>query len=49
MSRLLAVAHQTSESPEFVEAVVGTVQGEDEIWLLEDSPLGHQLYVWEKQ
>jgi hypothetical protein len=28
----------------FVDAVVTTVQGEDIIWLLEDSPLGRRLY-----
>lgn len=30
----------------FVEAVLRTVAGEDQIRLLEDSPLGHQLHVW---
>jgi len=29
----------------FVEAVVGPIQGEDEIWLLEDSPYGRRLYT----
>jgi hypothetical protein len=30
----------------FVEAVVRTVQGEDEIWLIEESPTGRRLYTW---
>lgn len=32
----------------FVEAVVGPIQGEDEIWLLEDSPYGRRLYTLSK-
>lgn len=32
----------------FVEAVARTV-GEQEIWLLEESPFGHRLYVWARQ
>jgi len=31
----------------FAEAVVHSVEGEDEIWLLEDGP-GRRLYVWER-
>ncbi len=31
----------------FVEAVVRIVNGEDVIWLLEDSPLGRVLHTWE--
>ncbi len=30
----------------FVEAVVDTVEGEDEIWLIETSPLGQRLFKW---
>lgn len=30
----------------FAEAAVRTVGGEDEIWLIEESPLGRYLYVW---
>ena len=33
----------------FVEAVVQTIQGEDEIWLIENTPAGERLFVWEKQ
>lgn len=33
----------------FVEAVVRTVQGEDEIWLLEQGPSGRRLYRWMRQ
>ena len=32
----------------FVETVVRVVQGEDEIWLLEDTGTARRLYVWEK-
>lgn len=31
----------------FVEAVIRIVNGEDVIWLLEDSPLGKVLHTWE--
>ena len=31
----------------FVEAVIRIVNGEDVIWLLEDSPLGKLLHTWE--
>ncbi len=31
----------------FVEAVVRIVNGEDVIWLLEESPLGRILHTWE--
>ena len=31
----------------FAEAVVRTVKGEDEVWLLESGP-ENRLYVWEK-
>lgn len=30
----------------FVEAVVDTIQGEDEIWLIESSPHGQRLFKW---
>jgi len=30
----------------FVEAVVDTVQGEDEIWLIETAPSGQRLFKW---
>jgi len=30
-----------------VEAVIRIVNGEDVIWLLEDSPLGKVLHTWE--
>lgn len=30
----------------FVEAVIRTVNGEDVIWLPEDSPLGRVLHTW---
>lgn len=33
----------------FVEAVIRIVNGEDVIWLLEDSPLGRVLHTWEYQ
>lgn len=33
----------------FVEAVVKTVLGEEEIWLLETTHRGPQLFVWERQ
>ena len=33
----------------FVEAVVRTVEGEDEIWLVEQGPLGRRLYRWMRQ
>jgi len=32
----------------FAEAIVRTVQGEDEIWLLEDTGSSRRLYVWER-
>jgi hypothetical protein len=32
----------------FAEAIVRTVQGEDEIWLLEDTGVNRRLYVWER-
>jgi hypothetical protein len=32
----------------FAEAVVRTVKGEDEIWLLEESEHGRSLFVWER-
>jgi hypothetical protein len=32
----------------FAEAIVRTVQGEDEIWLLEDTGTNRRLYVWER-
>ncbi len=32
----------------FVEAIVRTVQGEDEIWLLEEANQNRSLYVWER-
>lgn len=32
----------------FAEAVVRTVKGEDEVWLLESGP-ENRLYVWEKK
>jgi hypothetical protein len=33
----------------FVEGVVRTVEGEDEIWLLEQGPAGRRLYRWMRQ
>ena len=33
----------------FAEAIVRTVQGEDEIWLLEDTGANGRLYVWERR
>ena len=33
----------------FVKAVIRTVEGEEEVWFLEDSPLGRKLHVFEKQ
>jgi hypothetical protein len=33
----------------FVEAVIRIVNGEDVIWLLEDSPLGKVLHTWEHE
>lgn len=30
----------------FVEALIRNVTGEDEIWLIEESPLGRRLHVW---
>lgn len=33
----------------FVEAVVETVRGEEEIWLLENSPAGHHVFVWKRE
>ena len=33
----------------FVEAVVRTVDGEDEIWLIEESPEGRRLYKWSRR
>ncbi len=45
MSRLLAVAHQTSESPEFVEAVVNAAVGgpevRDVVLLIPATPVRH--------
>ena len=45
MSRLLAVAHQTSESPEFVEAVVGAAvagpEVRDVVLLIPATPVRH--------
>ncbi len=32
----------------FVEAVVRTIQGEDEIWLVEEAGRSRSLYVWER-
>lgn len=32
----------------FAEAVVRTVKGEDEIWLMEESEHGRNLFVWER-
>jgi hypothetical protein len=32
----------------FAEAIVRVVQGEDVIWLLEDTGVSRRLYVWEK-
>lgn len=32
----------------FVEAVIRIVNGEDVIWLLEDSPLGRLLHTWDR-
>ena len=32
----------------FVEAVVETVRGEEEIWLLENSPKGQRVFVWRR-
>jgi hypothetical protein len=32
----------------FAETVVRVVQGEDEIWLVEDTGVSRRLYVWEK-
>ena len=32
----------------FVEAVVETVRGEEEIWLLESSPKGQHVFVWRR-
>ena len=32
----------------FVEAVVSSIQGEAEIWLIERSPHGERLFVWER-
>jgi hypothetical protein len=32
----------------FVEAVVQTVRGEEEIWLLESSPTGQHVFVWKQ-
>ena len=32
----------------FVEAVVSSIQGEAEIWLLERGPHGERLFVWER-
>lgn len=33
----------------FVEAVARTVEGEDEIWLIEESPEGRRLYKWRRR
>lgn len=33
----------------FVEAVVETVRGEEEIWLLETSPSGEHVFVWRRK
>lgn len=33
----------------FVEAVVSSIQGEAEIWLIEHSPLGEKLFVWARR
>ncbi len=33
----------------FVEAVARTVEGEDEIWLIEESPEGRRLYRWRRR
>jgi hypothetical protein len=33
----------------FVEAVVRTIEGEDEIWLVESGPKGRRLYTWSRQ
>lgn len=30
----------------FAKTVVKTVEGEEQIWLIEESPLGRELYVW---
>lgn len=32
----------------FVVPVIETARGEDEVWLIEESPDGHVLHVWEK-
>lgn len=32
----------------FVESIVRSVIDEDEIWLIEESNLGRQLYVWRR-
>ena len=32
----------------FVKSVARTVEGEQEVWFLEDSPLGRKLHVFEK-
>jgi hypothetical protein len=32
----------------FAEAIVRVVQGEDEIWLVEDTGFQRRLYIWEK-
>lgn len=32
----------------FVEAIARTIQGEDEIWLIEESPDGRRLYKWSR-
>ena len=32
----------------FVEAVVETIRGEEEIWLLESSPTGQHVFVWRR-
>lgn len=32
----------------FVEAVVSSIQGEAEIWLIERGPYGERLFVWER-
>jgi hypothetical protein len=33
----------------FAEAVVRTVEGEDVIWLIEETPRKRRLYVWQKE
>lgn len=33
----------------FAEAVVRTVEGEDEIWLIEETPRKRRLFVWRKE